>query len=332
MKPREIILAGGTGFTGGILTRHFLARGDRVAVLTRRPPAASKQRNLRWVRWDGETLGSWVADLDGAAALVNLAGRSVNCRYHATSRREILESRVRSAQVLATALQRCVRPPPVWVQAASATIYRHAEDWAMDEATGEIGHGFSVEVCRAWEEACLAPPLAGTRRAVMRLAMVMGRGRDGVFAAFDRLVRLGLGGRQGSGRQWMSWIHEEDFARAVEWLIERPDMEGIVNVTAPAPLPNATFLRELRAARRMPLGLPLARWMLEIGAWALRTETELLLKSRRVVPARLLDSGFSFLFPTWPEAANHLVRPDRTLRRGAKSLVHGHGHRFCLPP
>ncbi len=313
MKPREIILAGGGGFAGRGLARHFLACGSRVAVLTRTPPPGPPPAGLRWVRWDGETLGAWVADLDGSAALVNLAGRSVNCRYDAAHRREILKSRLHSTQVLATAIQRCVRPPPVWVQAASATIYRHAEDRPMDEATGEIGHGFSVEVCQAWEKACLAPLLAETRRVVMRLAMVMGRDQDGVFAAFDRLVRAGLGGRQGSGRQWMSWIHGRDFARTVEWLLGRPDLEGVVNVAAPTPLPNAEFLRELRAARGMPFGLPAARWMLELGAWALRTETELLLKSRRVVPARLLASGFEFHFPTWPEAARDLVRPDAGL-------------------
>lgn len=310
MKTRHILLAAGDGFLGRLLTRHFLARGDRVTVLSRKPRPDPRPR-LRVVGWDGETPDRWVAELDGADALINLAGRSVNCRYGSANRREILESRLRTTATLGRALQRCVRPPAVWLNSSSATIYRHELDRPMDEATGEIGEGFSVDVCRRWEAALEEARTPRTRKVALRTAIVFGLGAGGVFAAFNRLVRLGLGGPMGPGTQYVSWIHADDFVRAVDWLIGVPDLDGAVNLAAPHPLPNAAFLHELRRAAGQPFGLPAAAWMLEVGAFLLRTETELLLKSRRVIPGRLIDSGFTFQFERWPEAARALTAGHR---------------------
>lgn len=306
MKSRQILIAGGGGFLGRLLTAHFLARGDRVTVLSRHPKADPRPK-VRTVAWDGETLDRWVAELDGADALVNLSGRSVNCRYNATNRREILESRLRSTRALGLALQRCVRPPSVWINSSSATIYRHALDRPMDEATGEIGAGFSVDVCRRWESALREAPTPRTRKVALRSTIVFGAGAGGAFAEFYRLVRLGLGGTMGPGTQFVSWIHADDFSRSVEWLMGCEELDGAVNAAAPHPLPNVDFMRELRRAAGKALGVPSPAWCLEFGAFLLRTETELLLKSRRVIPGRLIDSGFTFQYEHWREAARDLV-------------------------
>ncbi len=321
MKARQILIAGGGGFLGRTLTTHFLARGDRVTVLSRHPQPDPRPR-VRTVAWDGETLDRWVAELDGTDALVNLAGRSVNCRYQLANRREILESRLRSTRVLGLALQRCVRPPAVWINSSSATIYRHALDRPMDEATGEIGAGFSVDVCRQWEAALLEAPTPRTRKIALRSAIVFGAGAGGAFAEFYRLVLLGLGGTMGPGTQFVSWIHADDFSRSVEWLMGCEDLDGAINAAAPHPLPNAEFMRELRRAAHQPFGVPAPAWALEFGAFLLRTETELLLKSRRVIPGRLVDSGFTFRYEHWRDAARDLVTSQVGVAEG-RAIVAG---------
>lgn len=303
---RRIILAGGAGFLGRILARYFAAREWEVVVITRKARAA--EAGVRFVEWDGERIDSWAGELEGADALVNLAGRSVNCRYNARNRQEICESRLKSTAVLGAAIAKCDRPPRVWVNSSSATIYRHASDRPMDEATGEIGSGFSVDVCQRWEGTFFDAPVSATRRVAVRSAMVFGPGEGGVFEAFHRIVRLGLGGTLGSGEQFVSWIHEGDFARAVEWLIAHGELDGTVNLASPNPLPNRDFMRAFREVCGMRIGLPASGWMLEIGAIFLRTEAELLLKSRRVVPGRLRDSGFVFEFPEWRAALGEIVR------------------------
>lgn len=315
MKARQILIAGGDGFLGRLLTTHFLARGDRVTILSRQPQPDRRPR-LRTVAWDGETLDRWVAELDGTNALINLSGRSVNCRYNSANRRQILESRLRSTRALALALQRCVRPPSVWINSSSATIYRHALDRPMDEATGEFGDGFSVDVCRQWEAALREAPTPRTRKVALRSAIVFGSGAGGAFAAFYRLVRLGLGGTMGPGTQFVSWIHADDFSRSVEWLMGCEDLDGAVNAAAPHPLPNAEFMRQLRRAAGLPFGLPAPAWCLEFGALLLRTETELLLKSRRVIPGRLIDSGFTFQYESWCSAARALVTSHAAVAEG----------------
>jgi len=312
----KIVIPGGTGQVGRVLARAFQARGDEVVILSRE---ASLPGTTPWrvERWDAETSGGWTAQLEGADAVINLAGRNVNCRYTPENRRAILESRLRSTRAVGEAIARASRPPRVWLQASTATIYAHRYDAPNDEATGLLGGSepdapakwrFSVEVAAAWERTANEAATPRTRKVLMRTSMVMSPDRGGIFDTLLGLVRRGLGGRAGSGRQYVSWIHDEDFARAVAWLIVHDELEGPVNLTAPEPLPYTEFMRHLRRAWGMPIGLPSSEWMLEIGALLMRSETELPLKSRRVVPGRLLADGFSFRYPEWSEAAPDLCR------------------------
>jgi uncharacterized protein len=308
----KIVIPGGAGQVGHILARHFHGEGHSVTVLSRSPHAAA----WRVVPWDGVTLGPWIEELDGSDICINLAGRSVNCRYTPANRSSILESRVRSTQVLNQAMAVLQHPPSVWLNASTATIYRHALDRPMDEATGEFGGNepgapdtwnFSIQVAKAWEKAFFSTPTPGTRKVALRSAMTLSPDPGGVFDVFLGLVRHGLGGTTLPGNQYVSWIHEADFIRAIEFLIEQQDIAGAVNLASPNPLPNRDFLHILRRAWGTCIGLPTARWMLEVGTFFLRTESELILKSRQVVPGRLLDAGFEFCYPGWPEASCELV-------------------------
>jgi uncharacterized protein len=310
---RRIVLTGGSGQVGNILARHFQSRGDAVVVLARQAARATLWRS---VVWDGANLGAWTSELEGADVLINLAGRNVNCRYNTANRRAILDSRVTTTKLLGHAVANLNDPPRVWMNASTATIYRHALDRPMDEITGEIGGRelnapstwrFSIDVATQWEQTFFATGTPGVRKIALRSAMTMSPDRDGIFDVLLRLVRFGLGGASGSGGQFVSWIHEADFIAAIEYLIAHHELDGAVNVSAPGPLPNREFMRVLREAWGARIGLPAAEWMLEVGAVFLRTETELILKSRRVVPGRLLESGFQFQFPEWPAAARDLV-------------------------
>lgn len=309
----KLILPGGSGHVGTLLSHAFQRDGHDVVVLSRRPVASS----WRTVAWDGETLGPWVKELEAADVLINLAGRSVNCRYHDANRREIMHSRVKSTDVLGAAVRQLDRPPRVWLQANTATIYAHRYDAANDEATGIIGGTepnvpetwrFSIDVATKWEHAfnINAVERAGVRKVAMRSAIIMSPERAGPFDLLLGLVRRCLGGTAGDGRQFVSWIHGDDFVRVVYWLIERSDISGIVNIAAPHPLPNRDFMRGLREAWGIKLGMPAPAWLLEIGVVFMRSETELVLKSRRVVPARLLAEGFSFRWSEWAAAARDL--------------------------
>lgn len=325
----KLVIPGGTGQIGTLLARHFHAAGHEVVVLSRTPAAVPVP--WRVAAWDAETVGSWSAELDGANAVVNLAGRSVNCRYSAANRKLIRDSRVNSTRAVGAAVRTCTRPPRVWLQMSTATIYAHTLGPAHDEATGVVGGAepgvpdtwrFSTDVATSWEAAANTDTPA-TRKVLLRTAMVMSPDRGGVFDVLSGLVRKGLGGRAGAGDQFVSWIHGDDFCRAVEWLIDPSapsagekgptrnrsgtELSGPVNVCAPNPLPNAEFMRALRRAWGVRVGLPATRWMLELGAFAMRTETELVLKSRRVVPGKLLASGFEFRYPEWPAAAADLA-------------------------
>lgn len=311
----KIVLAGGTGQVGTVLARHFQARGDEVIVLGRH----AREMPWRFHFWDGRSLGDWTALLEGAEVVINLAGRSVNCRYTAENRRQIMASRVDSTRVLGEAIARAQRPPPLWLQASTATIYAHRFDAPNDEATGRLGGSeadapdtwrFSIAVAEAWEKACDEAHTPQTRKVKMRSAMIMSPDRGGIFSTLLGLVRLRLGGSAGSGEQFVSWIHHQDFARALDWVIARPELEGAINFAAPNPLPYRDFMRGLRRAAGVSIGLPATKWMLEIGAFFMRTETELVLKSRRVVPGRLLASGFTFRFPDWPAAAINLCASE----------------------
>jgi uncharacterized protein len=305
MTPRKLILPGGAGYLGRALTEHFVAQGWEVVVLSRQE--WPDRERVRFVDWDGATLGDWAGEFEGAAAVVNLAGRSVNCRYNTANKREIYMSRLLSTTAVGQAIAACREPPPVWVNASSATIYRHALDRPMDEATGEIGSGFSVAVCRRWEKTLFDAPTPHTRRVALRTAIVFGKGEGGAMEAFLGLVRKGLGGTLGRGDQFVSWVHAADFAGSVQWILEHPELAGPVNCASPNPVRNTEFMRTLREVCDQPFALPVNRGMLEIGAFLLGTETELLLKSRRVVPGKLLASGYRFQFPAWRTAAAEIV-------------------------
>ena len=309
MNKQRIVLAGGSGFLGQVLADWFAARGADVVILTRTPREGGR---VREVSWDALTLGQWQREIEGAEAVINLAGRTVNCRYNAENRQLIVDSRVDSTRVLGSAINLCGRPPRVWLNSSTATIYKHTYGKPNDEATGQIEatpeakDEFSVEVAVAWERALDASRTPGTRKVALRSAMVLGSGKNSVFPMLRRLTRLGLGGRMGNGRQFVSWIHESDFCRAIEWLLAQEEFTGPVNLAAPNPVPNSELMRTLRKVCGMPLGLPATRWMLEIGALFLGTETELIIKSRRVVPGRLLAAGFEFEFPHLRPALENL--------------------------
>src|SRR2546427_7531178 len=298
----KIVIPGGSGQVGTVIARAFHKRGDEVAVLSR----TRRKAPWRTVEWDGETLGEWISELEGADAMINRAGQSVNCRYTPENRKIIIDSRVKSTQIVGDAIAQAWKPPRVWLQASTATIYAHRFDAANDEARGILGGSepnapdawrFSIEVATSWERALNAAPTPLTRKVLMRSAIVMNPDRDSPFDILLRLVRFGLGGPAGNGKQYMSWIHDQDLVRAVLWLIEHENLDGPVNLAAPNPLTNSEFMRELRRAWGIPLGLPAPEWMLEIGALILRSETELILKSRRVIPTKLLQSGLAFQFP-----------------------------------
>jgi uncharacterized protein len=309
----KIVIPGGSGQVGTLLARAFHARGHSVTVFSRRPQPAP----WRTAVWDGATPGDWIADLGQSDVCINLAGRSVNCRYTPANRRAIHDSRVGPTRLLNNVIASFHhRGPRLWVNASTATIYRHALDRVMDEADGELGGNepgapdtwnFSIGVAKAWEEAFFATPTPFTRKVAIRSAITFSPDRGGVFDVLLGLVRHGLGGRHGAGTQFVSWIHEADFVRAVDLLIEREEFTGVINLASPNPLPNSDFMRALREAWGIRFGLAAPGWMLEVGTYLLRTESELVLKSRRVVPRRLLAAGFEFLFPAWPAAARDLV-------------------------
>jgi uncharacterized protein (TIGR01777 family) len=307
MEQAKIVIVGGNGFLGRHLGQHFQRLGYRVVVIARN---VVPKRDF--VRWDARTLGSWAAELEGADVLVNLAGRTVDCRYSEANKREIIASRVESTRVLGQAVAACAAPPKVWLNSSTATIYADTQDDqpANTEAAGVIGTGFSVEVATAWEQAFRACSTPGIRQVALRTSIVLGRD-GGAFPVMAKLARLGLCTPQGTGRQWVSWLHIEDFCRAVEFLATQTTEAGAFNLCAPHPLTNREFNHLLGRELRPVLRLPQPRWLLEIGAFVLRTETELILKSRKVYPQRLLEQGFRFGFSTCEAAVKNLLQAQR---------------------
>jgi uncharacterized protein len=307
----KIVIPGGTGQVGNVLARAFLADRHDVVVLGRSPV----KREWRTKKWDGKSLGDWAAEIDGSDVVINLAGRSVN--YNEENRRQMMDSRVDSARVVGEAIAAAKNPPKVWLQASTATIYAHRFDAGNDDVTGIIGGheadapdtwNFSIDVATAWERTANEADTPKTRKVLMRSAMTMSPDRGGIFDTLLWLVRIGLGGTAASGRQYISWIHDQDFIRSVYWLIEHEELSGPINLSSPNPLPNREFMRIFRHAAGVPFGLPAMEWQLAIGAFFMRTETELILKSRRVVPKLLTDSGFQFDFPHWDVACRDLCR------------------------
>ena len=311
----KIVVAGGTGQVGSLYRRRALARGDEVTILTRSPRGEGE------LAWDGRTLGPWQSAVDGADVVINLAGRTVNCRYTKKNLAEMMSSRVDSTRVIGEAIQAAKHPPSVWLQMSTATIYAHRLDAANDEATGIMGGSepdvpgywsFSTDIAKAWERTQRDAVTPGTRQVQLRAVMIMSPDRDGIFDTMARIARWGLGGSVGGGSQYVSWIHEDDFCKALDFLIARTDVDGAVNLAAPNPLPYRAFIKDLREAVGRKIGLPATRWMAEIGAFALGTDTELILKSRRVIPGRLRDAGFTFAYADWPAASRELASRWRT--------------------
>ncbi len=319
LRPLRIAIPGGTGQIGQILARHFHEQGHSVTVVARHP----KLTEWRSIAWNGYDLGDWTQSIDGSDVVINLAGHTVNCRYNAANRREIKNSRTISTGLVGQAIAQASHPPALWLNASTATIYRHSFNRSMDEITGEIGGNepdapakwrFSIEVATSWERAFFAADTPNTRKVALRSGMTMSPDPGGIFDALLRLVRWGIGGPAGSGQQYISWIHDVDFVRAIEFLIANEELSGLVNVCSPFPISNRKFMHCLRRCWCTSyIGLPTPKWMLSIGAVLLRTETELVLKSRRVVPRRLLDSGFEFHFPNWRGACCDLVERWREL-------------------
>ena len=312
----KFVIPGGSGQVGTVLARALHADGHNVVVLSRSPVSAP----WRTTAWDARTVGAWARELDAADVVINLAGRSVNCRYTQANMDLIMSSRVESTRAVGEAIARAARPPRLWLQASTATIYSHRFDAPNDDVTGVIGGSepgvpaywkWSIDVARAWEQAQTDAATPHTRKVAMRAAMVMSPDRGGIFDTLLRLVKRGLGGTAGTGHQYVSWVHETDFVNAVRWLVAHEHLEGPVNIAAPNPLPYADFMRTLRRAAGMPIGLPATEWMLKLGAVVMRTDVELILKSRRVIATRLMNDGFRFTFPEWEAAATDLVARHR---------------------
>lgn len=296
----KIIIAAGTGFLGKNLEKYFTEKGNQVYILTRNP----KRKNE--IRWDAKTLGEWKNLLEGSDVLINLAGKSVDCRYTDINKREIYDSRINSTKVLQQAVDNCINKPKIWLNASSATIYVYSEKHLNTEENGIIGDDFSMNICKSWEEEFFKTKNPDTRKVALRTSIVLGN-NGGAFTKLKMITKLGLGGKQGRGNQNVSWIHIDDFCRAVEWIIENEDISGKINVTAPNPLNNEEFMRKLRKEMKILFGLNAAVWQLEIASVFLKTETELLLKSRNVYPEKLIKKGFKFSYPDIETAFKNLV-------------------------
>jgi len=317
----RIVIPGGSGQIGQMLARHFQEQGHHVTVLTRGPYTASWQT----VHWDGETPGPWIEYLEGADVCINLSGRSVNCRYTLANRRAIYESRIESTRLLGNIIPRLADPSKVWINASAATLYQRiidanrvdlpldensavAEEAVTDAEPWSIRRGFTPRVVRDWEAAFFSADTPRTRKITLRSGVVLSPAPGSAFSVLSNLVRASLGGTQGNGRQFVPWIHEADYARAVDFLLAHEELDGAFNFTAPSPVRNREFMTALREAWDVPNGLPAPALAIRLGAIFLRTEPELVLQSCRAIPGRLLDAGFKFEFPEWPEAAEDLVR------------------------
>lgn len=301
MKYNKIVLAGGNGYLGKVLAGYYRDLASEIIVLSRK--AAPLNGNIKTVVWNGVDEGDWEQALEGAELLVNLCGKSVNCRYTEKNKAEIISSRVNPTSLLGKAIAKMKSPPELWINVTSATLYRHAEDRPQDEETGEIGYGFSVDICKIWEKTFFDTPTTSTRKIALRMGIVLGR-TDGVFPRLLNLVRFGLGGRQGDGEQYVAWVHEQDVAKISEWLIDHKELSGAINCTAPEPVKNTDLMKGIRDAYGIPFGFPSPAWLLELGARIIGTETELILKSRWVLPTRLVGSGYQFLF----KKANYAIK------------------------
>jgi uncharacterized protein len=303
MSDRKVVLAGGSGFLGRALAEELTRAGYEVVVLTRKVKRDSAR--AREVAWDGRTVGDWAHELEGATAVVNLTGRSVECRYTPENRREIIESRVNSVEAIGRAIRACAVPPKVLIQAASLAIYGDAGRRVCCE-DAPAGLGFSSDVCLRWEHAFGSLSLHATRKVLLRIGFVLGRD-GGAFPTLARLARVYLGGTIGGGQQYISWMHVRDWSRLVLWCIEHTHAEGVFNATGPAPVTNAEFMCELRCALKRPWSPRVPAFAVRIGAFFMRTEAELALTGRRAIPERLIEHNFKFMYTNLESALADLV-------------------------
>ncbi|MBL4625800.1 MAG: TIGR01777 family oxidoreductase [Flavobacteriales bacterium] len=301
---KKIIIAGGTGFIGKCLAQHFKAKGYQTIILTRK--YSDVQKNKDYLLWDGKTIGPWASELENADVVINLSGKSVDCRYTDANKKLILDSRVDSTTIIGQAINECNKPPKLWLNSSTATIYRDSTDISMSETNGEMGNDFSMGVAQAWEKALNESSTPNTRKIALRISLVLGK--EGVYPVLSRLTKFGLGGYHGNGKQIFAWIHIEDIIRIVDFTIVHEQLEGPINCAAPETITNRQFTKTLRKTLNIPFGIPTPAPLLEIGCFLLRTESELILKSRYVEPQRLLDNGFVFRFKTAEQALNDLKK------------------------
>lgn len=304
MKTKTITIAGGTGFLGQVLIDYFKTRVKQIFVLSRnyRP----SENNVIYLLWDGQTQGEWSKAIDASDVLINLAGKSVDCRYNQKNKEAIIESRVSSTKALGMAIFNSKTPPNVWINASTGTIYEHSESTPMDETNGRLGNGFSEQVAKRWEQSFFDFYRRDVRQVAVSIAIILGK-RGGALQPIKALSKLGFGGQQGNGNQQISWMHEEDFARSIAFIIQNPETEGVINLAAPLPVRNKRFMQYMRDILKVPFGINLSRPLLELGARFIKTETELILKSRYVQPKRLLQAGFKHKFSNPEDALKDLL-------------------------
>lgn len=303
---KKIIIAAGTGFLGEILVEHFKMKCEEIIILTR--GKEKKLDNISYIHWDAKSLTGWEKELENADVLINLAGKSVDCRYTEENKAEILSSRTESTTILYKAISKCQNPPKHWLNSSTATIYRHSEEQQMDEYTGETGNNFSMDVAKAWEKVFFENETPNTKKTALRTSIVLGK-NGGAFLPLKNLTRLGFGGKQGNGKQFISWIHEKDFARSLSFIIDK-ELIGVINIVSPSPIQNKDFMKMLRQSMGIPFGTALGKRMLEFGARIIGTETELVLKSRNVIPKRLTENNFTFQFTDLHLAFENLLQHD----------------------
>ena len=316
MNNKKIILAGGTGFIGQEMTKYF-GKENKIVILTRQVGNEKTNRNdydslsiddlknVKYVKWDGKTVGDWFNELNNSDIVINLAGKSVNCRYNEKNKQDIFDSRTDAVKAIGEAINKCTRPPLLWVNASSATIYRHAMDRPQDEYNGDFHDDFSVQVCKRWEKTFYDQQSPQTRKVSLRMAITLGPG--GILIPYFNLLKFGLGGKQGNGQQMYSWIHIEDTCRMIEWINDHEDIHGTYNASSPNPVTNEEFMKTFRKVTGHKIGLPAYKWMLQIGAPIIGTELELILKSRWVIPTKILETGFQFKHPVLEEALSDII-------------------------
>ena len=316
LTNKKIILAGGSGFIGQALCNYF-GKDNRIVIIGRQIPGTTNNSfgknnllpevlvNTRYVQWDGKSRGEWTNEIDGADMVINLAGKSVNCRYSKKNKKEIFDSRTNATKVIAEAIKQAIKPPVLWLNAVSATIYPNATNEPRDESFTDFKDDFSVQVCKLWEKTFYEQRTPFTRKVALRMAITLGKG--GVMTPYFNLLKFGLGGRQGSGKQMYSWVHVQDVCRMIEYFFEDTQLEGTFNCSSPNPVNNETFMATLRNITKTKFGLPAYKWMLKIGSIIIGTEPELVLKSRWVIPAKITKAGFNFKYPLLQDAIKEIV-------------------------